>query len=216
MNKDSFIFYRDWYLALNSLEDAVRYEVYDALMRKAFEDEDSVLSSSASIAMSFITPLLERDKERYKAICEQRKAFGKRGGVAKASKSYQKQASATKSKQNVASVADNDIQDTNVSMSISNNNLKEKETNVSNKKKSIFIPPSLFEVVEYVHEKGYHFDAEKFHAYYESNGWMVGRNKMKDWKAACRTWEKNSQNNSPSLFSQETEMNQEPKKPEWE
>lgn len=95
-------------------------------------------------------------------------------------------------------------------------NIKEKETNVSNKKKSIFIPPSLFEVVEYVHEKGYHFDAEKFHAYYESNGWMVGRNKMKDWKAACRTWEKNSQNNAPSLFSQETEMNLEPKKPEWE
>lgn len=143
MNKDSFIFYKDWYLALKRLDANVRYEVYDAIMLEVFENEYSELSSEASIAMSFITPLLERDKEKYKAICEQRKAFGKRGGVAKATKSYQKLPKGSKSKQNVASVADNDIQDTKVSMSISNNIEKEKDTNVSKNKKISY--PDEFE-----------------------------------------------------------------------
>ena len=35
-------------------------------------------------------------------------------------------------------------------------------------------------------------DAERFVDYYTSNGWMVGKNKMKDWKAAVRTWERNN------------------------
>jgi hypothetical protein len=47
-------------------------------------------------------------------------------------------------------------------------------------------------VQEYVEEKGYHIDAEKFVDYYTSNGWKVGRNCMKDWKAAVRTWERNN------------------------
>lgn len=59
----------------------------------------------------------------------------------------------------------------------------------SKKKQATFVKPTIEEVSSYVAEKGYHFDAEKFHSHYESNGWMVGKNKMKDWKAACRTWE---------------------------
>ena len=53
-----------------------------------------------------------------------------------------------------------------------------------------FIPPSSQEVESYIHEKGYSLDAESFVAHYESNGWKVGRNKMKSWKAACTTWAK--------------------------
>ena len=45
----------------------------------------------------------------------------------------------------------------------------------------------------YVLEKGIEIDAEKFVAYYESNGWMVGRNKMKSWKSAIVTWKKNEE-----------------------
>lgn len=51
-----------------------------------------------------------------------------------------------------------------------------------------FVPPSLEEVLTYCSEKGYSIDASAFHNYYESNGWMVGKNKMKDWRAAVRTW----------------------------
>ena len=53
-----------------------------------------------------------------------------------------------------------------------------------------FTAPTVQEVKAYCIEKGYHVDAERFVDYYTSNGWMVGRNKMKDWKAAVRTWAK--------------------------
>lgn len=62
---------------------------------------------------------------------------------------------------------------------------------LDNKRKR-FTPPTLTDVKQYCEERNNHVDAEKFIDYYESNGWMVGRNKMKDWKAAVRSWERNS------------------------
>ena len=58
--------------------------------------------------------------------------------------------------------------------------------------KSTFSKPTLEEVLAYVIEKGYHFDAERFYYYYESVGWKVGKKPMKSWKAACVTWERNN------------------------
>jgi hypothetical protein len=56
-------------------------------------------------------------------------------------------------------------------------------------KASRFRPPSLSEVTEYCNQRGNSVDPGAFVAYYESNGWRVGRNKMRDWQAAVRTWE---------------------------
>ena len=55
-----------------------------------------------------------------------------------------------------------------------------------------FAKPDVAEVRAYCLERGNSVDAQKFVDYYESNGWRVGRNPMKDWKAAVRTWERNS------------------------
>ena len=55
-----------------------------------------------------------------------------------------------------------------------------------------FVKPGVEEVRAYCLERGNCVDAQKFVDYYESNGWRVGRNPMKDWKAAVRTWERNS------------------------
>lgn len=51
-----------------------------------------------------------------------------------------------------------------------------------------FTAPTVEDVRAYCLEKGYHIDADRFVDYYTSNGWMVGRTHMKDWKAAVRTW----------------------------
>ena len=51
-----------------------------------------------------------------------------------------------------------------------------------------FSPPSVEEVKQYCREQGYTVNAEHFVDHYESNGWMVGKNKMKNWKAALRNW----------------------------
>ena len=60
-----------------------------------------------------------------------------------------------------------------------------------------FQKPTIEEVRAYIFERGYIFDADAFWNYYESNGWKVGKNPMKNWKAACSTWNtKEKQNNS--------------------
>lgn len=57
-------------------------------------------------------------------------------------------------------------------------------------KRKRFSPPSVEEVRQYCEERNNGIDAERFVNFYESKGWMVGKNKMKDWKASVRTWEK--------------------------
>lgn len=52
-----------------------------------------------------------------------------------------------------------------------------------------FIPPTDEEVAAYVAEKGYHFNPAQFVPHYQKKGWIVGKTKMVDWHAACRTWE---------------------------
>ena len=66
-------------------------------------------------------------------------------------------------------------------------NNKDNKDNKDNKRKR-FTPPSLGEVSEYIKSKGYSVDASAFIDFYTSKGWMVGSNKMKDWKASVRTW----------------------------
>ena len=56
---------------------------------------------------------------------------------------------------------------------------------------SALTEPTVEEVEAHIKEKGYDFDAESFVAYYDSNGWMVGKKPMKNWKAACITWQRN-------------------------
>jgi len=74
--------------------------------------------------------------------------------------------------------------DTN-SNNINNNKNSNKEIY-----KERFKKPTLEEVKEYCEERNNGIDAEMFINFYESKGWMVGKNKMKDWKACVRTWEK--------------------------
>jgi len=74
--------------------------------------------------------------------------------------------------------------------------LKDKDTDiviVKDKVKSKrFTKPNIEDIKEYCIERNNFVDAEKFFDYYSSNGWKVGKNPMKDWKASVRTWEKNS------------------------
>ena len=59
------------------------------------------------------------------------------------------------------------------------------------KKTTTFNPPTVDEVNAYCQERNNGIDPEYFVDYYESKGWMIGKNKIKDWKACVRTWEKN-------------------------
>jgi len=63
----------------------------------------------------------------------------------------------------------------------------EKESKGKSKR---FSPPSINEIQDYCEKRNNNVDASTFFDFYESKGWYVGKNKMKDWKAAVRTWEK--------------------------
>lgn len=70
---------------------------------------------------------------------------------------------------------------------------KEKEIDSSastTTKRKRFEKPTLSEIEQYCIERNNNVNAEQFFDYYESNGWKVGKNSMKDWKAAVRTWER--------------------------
>ena len=72
----------------------------------------------------------------------------------------------------------------------------------TNNARAIFLPPTISEVKEYCEKRKNGINPEQFVNFYQSKGWMIGKNKMKDWKAAVRTWEiKNRKNNGNNQTS---------------
>lgn len=86
---------------------------------------------------------------------------------------------------------------TNAQQMHTNNNSKNSK-NIYRGQKSKFISPSLEEVTDYCRERNNNVDPQVFMDYYESNGWKVGKNPMKDWKAAVRNWERKETSKNPN------------------
>ena len=78
-------------------------------------------------------------------------------------------------------------------------NFKDNNTSINNTsiikekiiKKKNFIVPKVIEIKDYCRLRDNGINAEQFYDFYQSKGWMVGKTKMKDWKAAIRNWERN-------------------------
>lgn len=201
--RKSFIFYSDWYDAICGLDDSTALEVCKSIMACALGREEPNISETAKAMMMLIRPQIKRDIEKWMDIKAKRKNSGSKGGLAKqanATKCYQMVPNGSKSKQNVANLPVN----VNDNVNVDNNSviLKEKEdTIISSKKEKRFVKPTIQEIQAHILEKGYTFDAEAFYAFYESNGWKVGRNPMKNWKMACTTWDKNRKSNNNNYGS---------------
>ena len=80
----------------------------------------------------------------------------------------------------------------NTNINITNTNLTDSNT------KGSFVKPTIIDINEYCKERKNNVDADTFFNFYESKDWLIGKNKMKDWKACVRTWEKsrNNKNNT--------------------
>ena len=80
----------------------------------------------------------------------------------------------------------------NTNINITNTNLTDSNTKVG------FVKPTIIDIKEYCKERKNNVDCETFFDFYESKDWLIGKNKMKDWKACVRTWEKsrNNKNNT--------------------
>lgn len=81
-----------------------------------------------------------------------------------------------------------------------NTNRTESEKKMADKppRASRFTPPSVEEVSAYCRERRNSVDAQRFVDFYASKGWKVGKEAMKDWKAAVRTWERRDQTDKPN------------------
>lgn len=207
--KDSFVFYREWLDGLSKLDTTLKAELLDAIIAYGLDGKKNQLSPMAEIVFGFIKPRLDKDAEKYEQICERNRENGKKGGAPKGNQNARKNnpnnpmgykttettqnnpINPNNPKQHDMILYDNDmiLNDNTISKEIEKEK-KDKDKSLSKKNK--FIKPSVDDVYAYILEKGYNVDAEHFVSYYESNGWKVGRNQMKDWRAAVRTWAKNN------------------------
>jgi hypothetical protein len=64
-----------------------------------------------------------------------------------------------------------------------------------------FLKPTRFDIKEYCIERKNNVDCETFYDFYESKDWLIGKNKMKDWKACLRNWEKRNNKNKDNTTS---------------
>ena len=108
--------------------------------------------------------------------------------VEKASLSTDENGSYTKCVQDVSKM------DTQVRLELGKDRIGEdnKETPDKPAKRATFHKPTLDQVREYCKERENKIDPERWIDHYEANGWMVGKTKMKDWKATVRNWERNN------------------------
>lgn len=90
-----------------------------------------------------------------------------------------------------------------------NDNNTNNENNVNKVKRETkrFTKPTLNEVADFIFENSFFIDAEKFFNYYESNGWKVGRNSMKDWKATVKNWNSKEKSSGKKENESKTPVN---------
>lgn len=181
MVRDGFVFYASFYEAMQKMSKADRLPFVEALCAYALEDKEPHLSGSADLAFCLIKPQLDANIKR-RDNGQKGKGFGVLGGRPKGGVT----------KENPNGVIDgNPKQTPNVNVNVKEN-VKENIKEINKEKVAVaparFIPPTLEEVKAYIAEKRYTVNAEKFFAFYSSNGWRVGKNPMKSWKQAVVSW----------------------------
>lgn len=208
---DSFVFYRSFYEAIKELPDTDRLNVFDSICEYALDHNEIERTPVARGMMTLITPLLDANYKR--------RANGSQGGRPKTAQSSEEledkadnqgikpNLDETKTKPSQNQSTTKGEPNVNVNANV-NGNVKDKKENTKEKR------PTLDEVRSYCLERGNTVDPQRWYDYYSANGWKVGKNPMKDWKACIRTWERNTnvsttsrRNESDTLPTYSTDKN---------
>ena len=171
--RDSFSFSRIFKDAINDLPDADKLVMYEAITDYALDLKEPNLTGFQKIAFDLIRQKLDQSIKRWQNGCKGG-MHGNKGGAPNGNKNA--------SKKNNPKTTANQPQ---------NNPKPEENSQIEsgqNKSSKRFIKPTIQEIKDFLREKSISIDPERFYNYYESNGWKVGRNLMKDWRAAVRTW----------------------------
>ena len=183
----SVILFSEWKRSLVRLSLEQKGMLLDALLDYPDKGDPAFDDPLLDTVWLFIGNTLSENERKYEETSKKRSKAGKRGN--------KKRWGATDDIANIANATD-DI--ANIAISKSKSISKSTDTKVSDSNsaealpptpKSRFSPPDVETVKNYFAEKGgTEGQAIRFHAYYESNGWKVGRNPMKNWKAAASGW----------------------------
>lgn len=189
--KKGYIVYFDFADACSKLSDEDAGRLFKAMTASA-SGEKIELDGALGALLSFFDAKRKKADEAYAETCKKRAEAGKQGGRPQ-SNNNQSQANETNKKQNKANAftqkqtkakkADTDTDTDNIKETLSIESVK--------KSAARFSAPTVEEVAAYCSERRNGVDAERFCDFYASKGWKIGKEPMKDWKAAVRTWEKN-------------------------
>lgn len=181
-NKKSFLLYADQKALFDSLSD----KEAGALIKHIFDyvnDMDPQTNLKIlKVAFEPIKNQLRRDLKNWEQTRSKRSEAGKLGGI-KSGESRRSEAKRSKASKNEANEAVTVNGTVNVTVT---------DTVNEKRKREAFSPPAKEDVIQEMCKKLDEFTAmaegEKFINYYQANGWMVGKHKMKDWKAAVAGW----------------------------
>ena len=173
MRRDSFLMYRSFVEALNELPDDQRLHLYDAIASYSLNGEEPELKGSEKVIFMLILPQLKANNQKYM-----------NGKQPKSKDEASDKQSEANNKQSESKAVANENENENEN----ENGYVKTRTHARE-----FSKPTLEEVKAYIQEKGYSVNGDRFFNYYESNGWKVGRNAMKSWQAAVRSWQADRQ-----------------------
>lgn len=163
--------------------DEERGRLLTAMMAYAFRGEDTEFEGNER----FLWPVLRRHIEQCIAYSDRMAELGRKGGKASAASSESKRRLEPLQAEASAASSGSKLQEQE------QEHIQEQEQGVTVKRAQArrFTPPTIEEVRDYCQERRNHVDPQRFINHYSSNGWRVGKNPMKDWKAAVRNWEGN-------------------------
>lgn len=193
--REAFTFYRSFRDAVdmtNKEEQLVLYKAIADYALDGIEPDVSTLGVLGQLCWTAISPNIKSGRRNYINGCN--------GGAPEGNCNAKKQP-----KNNPNSTEKQPGQTSTKNKNRNKNKNKNDEESIEKvaTKRTTFVAPSLQEVSDYISEKGYTVDARQFVDFYESKGWMVGSNKMKDWRAAVRTWtRRQNPANTPSHETQ--------------
>jgi len=177
-DKTSFILYCDQQGVFNKLPDEIAGKLIKHIFAYVNDENPPCDDLLLTIAFEPIKTQLKRDLRKYDDYIEKQKFNGAKGGRPKKEEETQ----ITQPFFQEPKKADN----VNVNATV-------KDIKVN---RDVFIKPSIVEIKTYMTEIGMADVSDKWFDYYESNGWLVGKNKMKNWRAAVRTWKNNNLSNN--------------------
>jgi hypothetical protein len=187
-DKKSFLLYCDQQGVFNKLPDEIAGKLIKHIFAYVNDENPPCDDLLLTIAFEPIKTQLKRDLRKYDDYIDKQKFNGAKGGRPTKPKETQ----ITQPFFQEPKKADN----VNATDTATVNDIKVK--------RDVFNKPSIIELKNYMLEIGMADISEKWFDYYESNGWLVGKNKMKNWKAAVRTWKNNNLSNnvtSPQIIN---------------